>query len=479
MSAISRRGRPRTRPARGRSSVGRGVPFRSQSRKMILSARDFFEEEARSIVERNAPLIPFERVRDRTAKALNVSKCTVSRVAVESINSPVIMTPGKSRPRQATVTNLDTFQQDAIRRHIYSFYARKEYPTVSKLLVTLKKSELFVGSYSSLLKVVHYLGFEYQNINRRKLLLERSDVVSRRWQFIQKILKKELMNVVWLDETWVNAGHHVSKGWTDGTTEATPPGPTGRGGRLIVCHAGTADGFINNALLIFRSKKTGDYHEEMDQHVFRKWFETQLLPNVNPNSTIVMDNAPYHTVRVDKAPTTASRKEHIISWLERHGVNAVSSLTKGALLALVDENKPPEKYIIDELAKSHGHEVIRLPPYHCHFNPIELIWAQIKNYIAKENKSFTMKEIEKLTLEAINRVTAREWRKCVQHVEKEIRETKEREGILDDQVDQLIIRLEEGEGSSESSDGDEIGLQLSDDEMDGIQPLEEEIDNQH
>ena len=75
------------------------------------------------------------------------------------------------------------------------------------------------------------------------------------------------MNVVWSHETWVNAGHHVSKRWTDRTAEATLPGPTGRGGHLIVSHTGTAIGFINNALLIFRSRQTVDYHEEMDQHV--------------------------------------------------------------------------------------------------------------------------------------------------------------------------------------------------------------------
>ena len=40
---------------------------------------------------------------------------------------------------------------------------------------------------------------------------------------------------------------------------------------------------VNNTLLIFCSRKTGDYHEKMDQHVFWKWFETQHLPNVNPN----------------------------------------------------------------------------------------------------------------------------------------------------------------------------------------------------
>lgn len=54
------------------------------------------------------------------------------------------------------------------------------------------------------------------------------------------------------------------------------------------------------------------------------------------------------------------------------------------------------------------------------------------------------------TLEAANTVRVQEWRKCVQYIEKEIRETEEREGILVIQVDQLIIHLEEGEGSSKA-----------------------------
>lgn len=31
------------------------------------------------------------------------------------------------------------------------------------------------------------------------------------------------------------------------------------------------------------------------------------------------------------------------------------------------------KYVVDETAKAHKVEVIRLRPYHCHLNPIELI----------------------------------------------------------------------------------------------------------
>lgn len=35
---------------------------------------------------------------------------------------------------------------------------------------------------------------------------------------------------------------------------------------------------------------------------------------------------------------------------------------------------------LDEMAVEHGHRVLRLPPYHCHFNPIELVWSECKRY---------------------------------------------------------------------------------------------------
>ena len=34
--------------------------------------------------------------------------------------------------------------------------------------------------------------------------------------------------------------------------------------------------------------------------------------------------------------------------------------------------------VIDNIAKTYGHEVLRLPPYHCDLNAIELIWANEK-----------------------------------------------------------------------------------------------------
>jgi transposase len=31
----------------------------------------------------------------------------------------------------------------------------------------------------------------------------------------------------------------------------------------------------------------------------------------------------------------------------------------------------------DEFLRGKGHDVLRLPPYHCEFNPIEVVWAGV------------------------------------------------------------------------------------------------------
>ena len=72
--------------------------------------------------------------------------------------------------------------------------------------------------------------------------------------------------------------------------------PTGKGSRLIILHAGGENGWIDGADLVFQSKKsTGDYHDEMNSERFEEWFCDQLLPNLQPSSLIVIDNASYHS----------------------------------------------------------------------------------------------------------------------------------------------------------------------------------------
>lgn len=91
------------------------------------------------------------------------------------------------------------------------------------------------------------------------------------------------------------------------------------GQRVIIVHAGDLNGFIPNGLLIFKSKcKSGDYHDDMNHTNFM--LEKQLIPNLPPNSIVVMDNASYHSVQITKPPTQAHRKE-LRTWLENNGVS--------------------------------------------------------------------------------------------------------------------------------------------------------------
>ncbi|EEC08701.1 hypothetical protein IscW_ISCW018723 [Ixodes scapularis] len=51
-------------------------------------------------------------------------------------------------------------------------------------------------------------------------------------------------------------------------------------------------------------------------------------------------------------------------------------------------NTPGTAYRIDTLAAAHSHEVPRLPPHHCKFNPIELEWSKVKGYVANKEQAF-------------------------------------------------------------------------------------------
>jgi len=100
-----------------------------------------------------------------------------------------------------------------------------------------------------------------------------------------------------------------------------------------------------------------------------------------------------------------------------------------------------------------GHEVIRLPPYHCQYNSIELIWAQVKNQVAKNNfKTFKMVDLEKLTHEALDSVTQHDWEKCVRHAKSLQDQDNEKEIMRDSMLEPIILTLLPDDSDWESSD---------------------------
>lgn len=122
-------------------------------------------------------------------------------------------------------------------------------------------------------------------------------------------------------------------------------------------------------------------------------------------------------------------------------------------------NKPQRKYLVDNLAEQYGHKVLRLPPYHCVFNPIEHIWGIAKNYYNRHIGREGNKENDCLNMwhEALHRITPEMWRNSIRYTENEIVKWYERERIFDRQeILPIVINVdnEDSECSDYDSDSD-------------------------
>ena len=194
--------------------------------------------------------------------------------------------------------------------------------------------------------------------------------------------------------------------------------PFSRGERLIVLHAGSKAGFLKGTELVWKAKSsTGDYHDEMNGDNFFKWVKEKPIPHLPPKSVLIIDNAPYHNLQVDKCPTQASRKADTQVWLTRQQIPFGAILLKAELLQICKQHKPTPSFLLDNILKKYGHDCLRLPAYHADLNSIELIWASMKGYIARRNVSFKMTDVIQLTHEAIAAVTEDDWVSSCRHVE--------------------------------------------------------------
>ncbi|XP_066968279.1 uncharacterized protein [Macrobrachium rosenbergii] len=191
----------------------------------------------------------------------------------------------------------------------------------------------------------------------------------------------------------------------------------------------------------------------MNHTCFLSWFQTQPLANIPAQSLIVLDNAPYHSKISNKAPVSSSKKAEIVSWLTKHNITHDPSFTKCELLDVVKEHKYLQEYETDKIARDAGHKVLRLPPHYCEFNPIELIWAQIKNEVKKcsSNENQTLTNVEHLTKRATDRVTAEDWRSCMCHT-REVEDIYRSDIARDHLPEKLIINITSDSGESESGD---------------------------
>lgn len=175
--------------------------------------------------------------------------------------------------------------------------------------------------------------------------MERNDIVAMQVRFLRHMVNQRTNNddlpVVYLDETWVNQNH------TEGFKV-----PTGKGSRLIICHAGSGSfGFVKNSKLVFRctSSVSEDYHSQMNSEVFKEWF-IQMLRNLEESCLVVMDNASYHSVQMNNYPKSNAKKIELQEWLKEKEVDFSPMETMSDLRERIKRLIPQEKkYELDDI----------------------------------------------------------------------------------------------------------------------------------
>ncbi|CAK1600754.1 unnamed protein product [Parnassius mnemosyne] len=189
-----------------------------------------------------------------------------------------------------------------------------------------------------------------------------------------------------------------------------------------------------------------------------------MIPNLPPNSVVVVDNASYHNKQLDAAPTSNSKKADMQTWLRQKGIEFEETMLKPELYNLIKKCKDKfKKFNIDAILNEAGHSVLRLPPYHPDLNPIEMAWSQIKSYVACKNVTWNLTRITELIHEKVNLMGATEWGKLCTKVKEIEADYCKSDHVVDMTTETFAIHIgdhdsdsDEDGSSSDDSDDDEM-----------------------
>lgn len=397
---------------------GKGKALIPEEKKYIVLLRNYFERNHQEFVTK-------EPSSQRVADALEIGLATVNRIMADFNKDPESIKKGvpyKGRPAHA----LNASSQEIVRSYIREANLAGRYVTLETIREYLQEKSPDEFHLSTLGRTLDRWGFEFGKGTRTQHLKEKDYVIASRQRYLRKMKNNRLSleggtvrTEVYLDESYINKNHSNDYIWY--STEDGPwvQKPTGNGERLIIMNGITKDGWVPNAKTVFKStRKTGDYHGQMNWDIFKKWFIEKLLPGIPENSIIIMDNASYHNVLSENsAPTATSSKASICSWLVANKISYSEDCLKSELIDMLLKIVPAPTYAIDEIAKQHGHEVIRTPPYHPELQPIEICWGVLKNEVSR-HCDFTMKNLLIQLELAFSKVTAHTCTEIIKKIKK-------------------------------------------------------------
>ena len=430
-----------------------GKQFSPEMIEMVVHLKRHFDEERKS-----QKFVLTKDTAGRTAVGLGIGVATVKRIMSRYSRSgeQVVVLPAKrpGRPPERLLENV----QPVVRQFIRSENLkgrRVSLDLVGRFLLSEHGIDI---PRMTLWRAIKRWGFTHGEGRRRNSLKEQDRVILARRNYLRA--KRSNRNPdgtlkrpeVYLDETYINKNHSSRFTWYLDEDGPWVNKPSGAGQRLILVHAITENGWVDGAELVFEAKKrTGDYHGQMNWENFSKWFLFQLVPNIEPGSIIILDNAKYHNVLAeDSFPNRSNKKEQLRSWLSHNGYPWREDMLKSELLGLCARLAPLPEYRLDKLVKEHDISILRTPPYHPELQPIETCWAVVKNHMA-DNCDFSMSGLRKRLPEAFSKVT----NSTVKEIIAKVVEQEDKYWIEDEKLD---------EEYTNDSDEEYVGSKLFEDD---------------
>ncbi|WP_457551843.1 hypothetical protein [Desulfobacula sp.] len=394
----------------------RGKALSPEIKKITVSVKQYFDR---------IKLTPTEPSVKRAADALGIGIATVKRIMADFNRDPNLLDKPKQM-RGRPVHSVSASHQESVRSYIRAANSKGEHITLADIQTFLEKEYTDESFHKTTLgRTLNRWGFEFGKGTRSQHLKEKDHVIAARQRYLREMRSNRASEVgldtnrpeVYLDESYVNKNHSNDFIWYYGEDGPWVQKPTGKGERLIIMNAITKSGWVPGAKLVFKStRKTGDYHGQMNWDLFKKWFTEMLLPNIPENSLIIMDNASYHNLLSENSPPTPqSSKQKIKDWLEQNKIYCRNDCLKPELVEVLKKVVSEPIYAIDEIAASFGHKVLRTPPYHPELQPIETCWGVTKNHVGR-HCDFTVKNLIKQLDNGFNKVTAKTCEKIIAKV---------------------------------------------------------------
>lgn len=392
-----------------------GKPLTTEEKWIVLNVYQRCREEHK---QQNLPL---SEVYERSAYYAGVSRKVVVDIVAHFRKTGSVSPVAEAGNRINHQTSVPSKASSRIRQLIFDRHREGAICNAKHIGDLLEKEFNLTPHLTTIRRHLTRMGFEYRkNKPKSRSLREKDYVRQQRHTYLYKVrqMRRSGHEIIYTDESFLHHHHGHKFSWFDEGDFLERP--TGKGRRWCFVHAISQHGLLENCLLAFEGKRsTGDYHGSFNFEVFHEWFLKQLIPNLPKKSCIVIDRATYHMVPEERIIPTQMKKVEIQEWLTENNIFWEDHWLKPKLIDALEQSidRTP---LVQKEAQKYGHQLLILPVHHPELNPIELIWALVKNNCAKRLRNgMSFKDILANLKEEFENISKENCQNVYDHVQKQ------------------------------------------------------------